>query len=422
MSEIKIAYILSRFPAFTETFIIREVREIRRRGIGVEVFSLKYAKDREASHADTKELYRSTHYIPYFFSGEVWGAVYFFLRTQPGLTFKTLFSLIRYSFRSPMALLKSIAIFPKSLAIAKKLRDIGTNKIHTHWATIPATAAWIVSRLNGTEFTFTTHAWDIFKADSMLGEKLRAAAGVITISEFNKNYLLAKYKGIAPDKIKVIHIGIDLGRFKPHDRTRHDGEFVVLSIGRLVETKGFQFLLRACKLLRKKNLAFRCRVIYVSDAYEKEFFKLYEELGSKDSVELISEVPQERILDYYNSADCMAQPCIVDKHGDRDGIPTVIVEAMATDLPVISTPVSGIPEVIVNDVTGLMVGEGDAAGLADAIERLYNDRMLGSRLGKNGRELVEREFNISHNVDLLLEVILKTDSYRHYFPDGERTG
>ena len=409
MPEIRIAYILSKFPVFTETFIIREIREIRRRGIEVEVFSLKSAEGDKSKHAEAEELRAGTHYIPFFFSLEVWQSVVYYLRTRPGVTLGMLGRIISRNISSPMTLLKSLAVMPKAMTIANRLRKMGIRRIHSHWATIPATASWIASALNDAEFTFTTHAWDIFKADNMLEEKMAASSGVRTISAFNKQYLLERYPSISPDKISVIHIGIDIRRFVPHDRSGHKG-FVVLSIGRLVETKGFQFLLEACDMLRKRNVDFLCRIIYVSDAYEREIFALYEKLGLKGAVELISEVPQEKILDYYNSSDCLALPCIVDKSGDRDGIPTVILEALATEMPVISTEVSGIPEVVINDLSGILIQPESSSELADALETLYRDPALREKLGKRGREIVLDEFEISRSVDLLLGIILRNDA------------
>ena len=138
--------------------------------------------------------------------------------------------------------------------------------------------------------------------------------------------------------------------------------------------------------------------------------KVNKKLGLKGAVELISEVPQEKILGYYDSSDCLALPCIVDKSGDRDGIPTVILEAMATEMPVISTEVSGIPEVVINDLSGVLIAPGSSTELADALETLHRDPALRGRLGKKGREIVLDEFEISRSVDLLLGIILRDDA------------
>lgn len=404
MAELKIAYILSTFPAFTETFIIREINEISRRGIDVIVFSLKNPDERMKSYGDYAQFYNNTIYTPYFLSLELWKSVFHYLWNQPGCTLNILTRIFKSNFNDPITFLKTIAIFPKSLAIAKRLKDSGITNIHAHWATVPATVAWIISRLNKSRYTFTTHAWDIFKADNLFEYKIQSAFKVITISRFNKHYIENKLPNIMPDKILIIHIGLDLNKFRPVHKAA--GKiFRLISIGRLVKTKGFQFLLEACHLLREKNLPLRCQIIYVKDNYDKEIFNLYQNLKLEGTVDLIPEIPQEKITEYYGAADCFVLPCIVGSDGDRDGIPTVIMEALAMELPVISTSVSGIPEVIKDNVTGLLVEPGDSVALAEAIEKLYRNRELGVELGRNGRRLVSREFDISTNVTRLLETI-----------------
>ena len=242
----------------------------------------------------------------------------------------------------------------------------------------------------------------------MLEKKALFSKKVITISEYNKNYLEKTYPQIPSDKIQVIHIGLDLEKFKPFNRARNNN-FTILSIGRLVEKKGFRYLMKACAELKRKNIDFVCRIIYAGNESKNEIFRLYEELGLHNHVELIPNVSQEKILDYYTNADCFVLPCVVGKNGDRDGIPTVIIEALAMGLPVVSTPVSGIPEVIIERETGLLVKPSDTQALSEAIEELYESKELRKRLGNAGRKIVEEKFEISHIVDSLLKVILETD-------------
>lgn len=404
MSELKIAYILSKFPAFTETFITREIREIKRQGIEVEVFSLKNLDASETSHPENIDFYNETHYFPFIFSAQIWKAAFQYLKTKPYTVLSLLYYIVRKNINDPSVLIKTLAVFPKALLIASTLKRMKISKIHSHWATIPATVCWIISSLNGSNFSFTAHAWDIFKADNMLLEKMESASRVITISEFNKQYLLSKYPSIEPGKIEVIHIGLDLERFKPKTKTKNS-VFKILSVGRMVKTKGFQDLLRACDLLRKKKIKFICQILFVSDIYENEIFKLHRELQLQGVVELISDVTQERIVDFYSGADCFALPCNVSEDGDRDGIPTVIIEALSMELPVISTNVSGIPEIIKDGETGLLIKPHDVNDLMIKIETLYKDEDLRNRLGAAGRKIVQKQFEISTNVKNLLDVI-----------------
>lgn len=404
MPHLKIAYILSKFPAFTETFITREIKEIERLGTDVEVFSLKTPLKDEAEHSENKDFQNHAHYYPFIFSTAIWKSLYFYLSTRPKTVFGLLYKVIQKNIYDPLVLIKTLAVFPKALLIGCTLKKMEINKIHSHWATVPATVSWIVSSLNSSKFTFTAHAWDIFKADNMLIEKIQAASKVITISEFNKKYLLTKYPGIDPGKIEVIHVGLELGRFRPKPRAKNP-EFRILSIGRMVKTKGFQDLLHACDRLRSNDLKFTCQIIYVSDIYENKIFNLYRDLKLEGIVEFIKDVPQDKIIDYYQQADCFVLPCKVSEDGDRDGIPTVIAEALSMELPVISTYVSGIPEVIIEKKTGLLVEPGDVSGLTDNIETLYKDSDLRSRLGRAGGKFVSEEFDVSKNTKKLMDII-----------------
>ncbi len=400
----KIAYILSRFPVLTETFIAREVQELRHRGVVVEVFSLKGPNLKETLQSTTEEFIATTHYYPYFFSRRVWNALIYYFFTKPTKFYCILATIIKTHISNPTLLLKTLSIIPKSFAIANSLRKKGITRIHAHWATIPTTAAWMIARLNGCTFTFTAHAWDIFQVDTMLQEKMCDAANVITISNYNKIYLSDKFPEIDPDKIKVVHCGLDLQQFTPkHSKQRNI--FTILSIGRLTEKKGFDVLLKACKVLKDMRIPFLCQIVYVRGVFEREVFDLYHRLELKDCVHFIPELPQKEIIKYYSGADCFVLPCIIASTKDRDGIPVVILESMSMELPVVSTPVSGIPEVIENGKTGLLAKPGDADDLAHTIIQLYSDPELRDKLGRAGRNFVKEQFEISSTVDKLSDTI-----------------
>jgi glycosyltransferase involved in cell wall biosynthesis len=401
----KIAYISSSFPVLTETFIIREVEELRRKGVDVEVFSLKGPRFKGTMQSNTEALIETTHYYPYLFSRSLWKALIYYSVTKPASCCEVLTRIIGTHILNPLLLLKTIAIIPKSFAIAKTLKEMGITRVHAHWATIPTTAAWMVAKLNGCTYTFTAHAWDIYQEDTMLGDKMREAEKVITISDYNKRFLTGKYPDIDPEKIKVVHCGLDFKQFTPRDSTKGN-IFKILSIGRLTEKKGFHVLLKACKALKDIGIPFLCQIVYVRGDYEREIFQLYDRLKLEGCVQFIPELPQKDIIKYYSGADCFALPCVIAGSKDRDGIPVVILEAMAMQLPVVSTPVSGIPEVVKNEETGLLANPGDADDLAQAINRLYADPELREKLGVAGRNFVTQQFEISSTVDQLAENIL----------------
>jgi colanic acid/amylovoran biosynthesis glycosyltransferase len=405
MPNTRVAYILSRFPVLTETFVIAEIQELRTRGVDVEVFSLKQPVPGETYHKNTEALIKTTHYYPYVFSSAVWKGLFYYLINKPLVCLNILKEIIRTHVKNSLQLLKTLAVIPKTFAIAKALNDSGINRIHAHWATVPATSAWIAAKLNDIPYTFTAHAWDIFESDTMLEEKIRDAEKVVTISDYNKTYLLEKYPALKPDKITVVHCGVDLGKFAalPHDRKEL---LTILSIGRLTEKKGFDVLLEACRILKDRNVHFQCRIVYVSGDYEEEIFRRYKTLDLRETVHFIPGLPQEGIIEEYSKADCFVLPSVIAGSRDRDGIPVVILEALAMELPVVTTPVSGIPEVIKDSETGLLVEPGSAEQLAESIERICRDKELSRKLGKAGRDFVNREFEISSCVDRLLNTAL----------------
>lgn len=401
----KIAYITSRFPVLTETFIIREIEELRRKGVVVEVFSLKGRPSKGTLHGNAKTLIETTHYYHYFFSLKIWRAVFYYFFTESAACWGILAKIVKTHISNPVLLLKTIAILPKSFAIAKTLKETGIIRVHAHWATIPTTAAWTIAKLNGITYTFTAHAWDIYQEDTMLLDKMRDAGKAITISDYNKKYLAEKFPEIDQDKIEVVHCGLDLKQFTP-GKSEKRGIFKILSIGRLTEKKGFDVLLKACRILKDSGIQFLCQIVYVNGDFENEVFQLYDSLKLKDCVQFIPALPQNEIIRCYAGADCFALPCVIAGSKDRDGIPVVILEAMAMQLPVVSTPVSGIPEVIENGETGLLVEPGNAGELAQAIQRLHSDPGLRSRLGTTGRNFVTKQFDISSTVDQLSMSIL----------------
>ncbi|MEQ9620243.1 MAG: glycosyltransferase family 4 protein [Deltaproteobacteria bacterium] len=404
MTEKKIAYVTSSFPILTETFIIREIEEVKHKGIDIEIFSLKNVKQNKNIPGWGQELISNTHYLPFLFSVEILKAALFYITNKPLTIIKLISEIIRTHTKEPDMLFKTLAVFPKALSISLIVKDLKIKKIHAHWATIPTTVAWIVSKLNEIDFTFTAHAWDIFKYDTMLEDKIAEARKVITCTNFNKKYLEEKFADISPDKIVTIYHGMDLHQFKS-DKKKANRIFTILSIGRLAEKKGFHILLQACNILKKKQIGFTCQIVYVSGEFEKEIFELYNYLELAGYVQFIPEMTQEKLIDYYNNADCFILPCIVTDSGDRDGIPNVILEALAMELPVVTTPISGIPEVIKDGETGLLVEPENAEELAAAIARVYSDPNLREKLGKAGRDFVNQHFEISSNVERLLKVI-----------------
>ncbi|MDY7080491.1 MAG: glycosyltransferase family 4 protein [Chloroflexota bacterium] len=288
---------------------------------------------------------------------------------------------------------------------AYELKRHGVTHLHAHWATEATTAAMIFSWLSGLPFSFTSHAYDIFVSPEYLDRKLAEAQFAITVSEYNKRYLMDQYGSGHESKIHIIRPVIDIRRFTPRPpRSEYQSRLSILSVGRLVEKKGYLFLIEACRILRQRGIDFVCRI-----AGEGQDRPLLEDAikrhGLEMSIDLPGDLPHEAIQPLLEQVTVFVLPCVIARDGDRDAMPQVLAEAMAREVPVISTTVVGLGE-LVRDGAGLLVPPRDAQALADAIERIGSaDEETREVMGKAGRRIVELEFDPQKAVMKLLTLI-----------------
>jgi glycosyltransferase involved in cell wall biosynthesis len=398
----KIAYIFSQFPETHETFILREIIELNKNGIEPELFSLKKCKD-EVIHPLAEEFLRKTHYSS-LLSPKILYALFFFLWKKPINLFKLIVYLIQQNYTSFEFLIKSLAIVPISLYYARLMRIKKISHIHAHWATIPTTSAVIISELLGIPLSFTAHAWDIFLKNPMLEEKVQRAEFVATCTSYNKRYLDSLLGQRENDKIFLNYHGIDFDTL-PEIRKDIDDK-LIFSIGRLCEQKGFPYLIEACSILRDKGHQFRC-VIIGEGPDRNALTSQINELGLQECVFLEGMKPQSYIFEMFNKACMFVLPCVISKNGDRDGIPNVMIESLAMRTPVISTTVSGIPEIIINHVTGIAIEPRNSVQLAETIIKFINDPKEAEVYASNGRKLVEEKFDIKKNIRELVSIFIE---------------
>jgi glycosyltransferase involved in cell wall biosynthesis len=205
----------------------------------------------------------------------------------------------------------------------------------------------------------------------------------------------------------LVYNGLDLDdfQFEPYA----DRPPMILGVGRLVEKKGFEFLLQACAVLRDRGVHYQCEIVG-GGVLESALRTQIDDLGLQDRVVMSGPMSQDDIKEKIRGAALLAAPCVHAGDDDRDGLPTILLEAMALGTPCVSTPVTGIPEVVVHEETGLMVSEGNALALADACQRLLEDRRLGSELVSRARSLIEQRFDIDKNTDQLRETFRSVTS------------
>lgn len=282
------------------------------------------------------------------------------------------------------------------LAMLWKGRPIG--HIHAHWAHTATTVAMHASAMLGVGFSFTGHANDLFVHRVGLPGKLRRARFAVCISEFHRRFYLAM--GADPARLPVVYCGIDLDRFAAAPRTPR-GRPRIVGVGRLVEKKGFADLIDACALLRDRGLDFDC-VIAGSGPLKADLRGRIERLHLDDLVSLpASNVLQEDLPELLRTADVFALPCVRDSEGDMDGLPQVLIEAMALGIPAVSTRLVGIPDLVRDGVNGLLVAPGDVESLADALERLLGDHCFGEALGSEAAAWARGHFGRGETVERL---------------------
>ena len=422
-SPAEIGYILKGYGRTSETFITNEIMLLERQGVPLSIFSIKRLEGQQR-HGAIEKIQAPVTFLPEAapldeerFFPWLWKNLPGFLPSHrklalraPGVYLKTLGEALRMCVkyrRGRFALPKKVFFkeFLQAGFIAQHALEAGRIRhLHAHFCHGVTTIAMFASRLSGLPFSFTAHAKDIYQHDLNPGDllpiKMRRAAFVLTCTGANKTHLDAIRPRETP--LHTIYHGLDLSVFVPEPRTGGEGESgelpVILSVGRMVEKKGFTDLVEACRQLRARGARFRCMIVGGADKYTETIERAIREAALEDLVTLHPAVTQEELRRIYQTSTIFALPCRVLDNGDRDGIPNVLVEAMAMELPVVSTRISGIPELIDDGVTGRLVPQKDPVALADAIEELLHRPYRRTEYGRAARSKVCRLFDASRNV------------------------
>lgn len=392
----RIAYILKMYPRFSETFIVNEILELERQGVDVRVYALMRPTDGRF-HASLARVRAQVVYVPEFPLSQMktlWGPH----RAAFGHDRRAYLSTLRHAATRGHA--GALKRFLQAGFIADHVTRHPVDALHAHFASSATRVANYVSRLTGVPYSFTAHAKDIFHEDvnpDTLRDKITASSFVVTVSDFNRDYL-NDLMGPVPSHVRRLYNGIDLGLFAESSAARDPR--LILGVGRLVEKKGFRDLILACKVLTIHGVDFRCEIIG-QGPLEATLRAEIDRLGLTGCVTLVGPRPQDEVLEAYRRAAIFALPCIIGADGNRDGLPTVLLEAMATGAACVSTDVTGVPEIITHDVDGLVVPQNDANALANALERLLAEPDLRARFAAAGRAKVERAFDVRQNVATL---------------------
>jgi glycosyltransferase involved in cell wall biosynthesis len=395
----RIAYIVSRFPSTTETFIAREMRAMESLGASIDLFALVREHD-VVVHPESKPFIARLRTAP-ISRGATWTAQWYWLRQRPGAYLAALWSLVRGNLRSPRFLVRALAVFPMAARFAREADAQRIEHVHAHWATHPALAAYVIQKLTGISFSFTAHAHDIFVNRTMLGEKIGAASFVAVISAYNRDYLVSLYGDEIAAKLVLVHCGIDPQRFTPSTKPAlAPDRFRLVCVASLQPYKGHAVLIEALAMLRDRGIDAVCEL--VGEGEERPSIeRRVRALGLEASVILAGAKKSDEVVAIVQLANAFVLPSVVAADGQMEGIPVALMEAMACEVAVVAPRLSGIPELVVDGETGVLVTPGDARELADAIERLARDRALRVRLGSAGRRHVQAEFETVTNAKRL---------------------
>ena len=399
VAPLRVAYIMSRFPKLTETFILFEMTAVERQGVDIWLFPLLH--EREATmHPEAAPYVARATYLP-FLSARILASQWAFLRRSPRRYLGALGTMIAGTWRNPNFLVGGIGIFPKVVHAAGLMERDGVRHVHCHFATHPALAGLLIHRLTGIPYSFTAHGSDLHVDRTMLCQKVAEAAFAVTISKDNRA-VFERECGAPIPTLEVIHCGVDTAAFHPVPRATDVGRpMAILAIGTLHEVKGQTHLIEACRRLAADGVDFVCR--FIGDGPDRPALeRQIAEAGLTDRVELLGQRPRDEVIGLLGTSDVLVAPSVPTKGGKREGIPVVLMEAMSAGLPVVASSLSGIPELVADGVTGLLVPPGDPAAIAAALRRLADDPDLRTRLGVAARGRVVADFDVDRSATRLI--------------------
>jgi len=394
----RVVYLVSLFPCWSETFIVREIRELLKLNVDVRIVSLKPPSESLVQSEAITLLDRVVY--PKSFLTNAWRVLTSIFR-RPRLHVDVLRAIVAAHAHRPATLVKALVVWWRAVGLARDVQRLAPEHIHAHWATYPSTAALVISQMLRCPFSFTAHAHDIFLEDHLLARKLSQARFAVVISEYNRRYLSDYLASQDREKLQLIHCGVVLDQF-PYRRDGREPRRI-LGIGRLDGIKGFSHLIEACALLAARNEPFECDIIG-DGPLRSELEAQIHKLGIAEQVRLRRAMKQEELRKELYGAGVFVLPSVRTPTGNMDGIPVALMEAMAVGTPVISTRISGIPELVEHQHTGLLVPPGDARELAKQIEYMFENPEDAAALAERAREKVELEFDASKEARKLYEV------------------
>ncbi len=399
-----VMYVVSRFPAVTETFVVNEWLALSDR-FRMQLAALRRSHEGTV-HPETERVMPSVRFARLLRPATVAAHLGWLVR-RPRTYLSVLAAVVRGGLRfSPLEAAKETVVFLKAGTLARSAVDDRVDHVHAHFASHAATAAWIVHRLTGIPFSFTAHANDLFVAPVLLDRKVADARFVIAISEYNRRVLLEGQP--SAHRLEVVHCGVDTERYAWRDLHGRDSNRIVC-VASLFPKKGHAHLIDALALLAERRPATVLEL--VGDGPERErILQRARERGVAGRVSLLGARSSDDVRATLAGAGAFVLPSVRLPSGRMEGIPVALMEAMASGVPVVASRLSGIPELVKDGVTGLLVEPADPEGLAVAIERVLDDDALAAGLALRARELVVESFGLTREATRLGDLFAESIS------------
>ena len=393
--------VLKGYPRISETFISNEIRLLEEKGIAVHIFSMRNPRE-SFTHKSVQSIRAEVTYLP----SEFWLALHRFIWPNLSAALQFPGGYLRAAALAWQRFLRNhnpmtFKHFFQAAYLVHHARGKNIAHLHAHFAHSPTSVAMFASAISGIPFSFTAHAKDIYTSDrAQLAEKIAKAAFVVTCTRYNKEYLenLVDHR----QEVHCVYHGIDLALFFAHAvRRTPSPPYTFITIARFVEKKGVPDILEALSVLAGEGFPFRYILIGDGDDREAITSKIHT-LGLDDRVTLPGTLAHEQVLEFFQQADCFVLGCRIAKSGDRDGIPNVLAESMALGVPVVGTRVSGIPELVEHEVTGMLVDASNPQEFAQTLKRIVTDQALRQRIIPAARERISQVFDNKQLIEVLV--------------------
>ena len=399
----RVAYIVAEFPSLTETFVLREMEALQRRGVDIELFALRRAPPGTPVHAAAQAWAGRVCYARNATPAWCLRHGLASLCRFPGRGFRGALGAFQGSRLRPRPVLAGLWHAATAAAFAHEAARRGVEHIHAEFAFVTADVARAMAARLGCRFSVAAHAWDVYtQSPAALARRLAASAFIAVCTDDARQHLEAALPRETAGRLHLVRHGLDFAAAAPPAAPSLEAEVpLILGVGRLEEKKGFCYLIDACDLLRERGVTFRC-VIAGDGPLRGALARMVEALDLQGCIEFPGRLSQEDLAGLYARAAILVQPSVVARNGDRDGLSNAVLEGMAAGLPVVSTTAAAAGEAMADGETGFLVPPHNSGALADPIEKLLRNPQLRRRIGAAAQARVRKEFDIGRNTEDLM--------------------